>query len=161
RVLGQRSETRAFTGGIRDDLVLLQHEREVDDAHGDEHQERKRQRQLDNRVSSVRSAPNFHAWSHIVTISPTNIGTAYASRGPVRSASVIPGTGFRPITDKWVTINQRLMRAVFRYPRASATASARIPPAIVVNMATYATSVGPSHAPSAARSLTSPAPMPR
>ena len=57
RVAGEDRHARAFTRRVGHDLEPLEHEPEVDEAHDDEQQQRKDQRELDELGAPLRPEP--------------------------------------------------------------------------------------------------------
>src|SRR6185436_6871265 len=71
------------------------------------------------------------------------------------------GCGRSPATRQNIKRPHTLVKACFTYPLPNATINASGPPATIAYKATQTVAAGPSQAPRAAISLTSPPPIPR
>lgn len=116
RVAWQGSYTCAFSRGVRHDLPCPEHHPEVENPCDDHQQNRGDNRHLDELGPALGtgSPDESHYRSHNVTIVPTSIGIANASRGALPCSSVSDAIGRGPTTDQYAMRPRKLRSAVVR-----------------------------------------------
>ena len=116
RIARQGSYTCAFARGVRHHLPSPEHHPEVEDPRYDHQQDRRHNRHLDELSPALATGPSSksHYRSHNVTIVPTSIGIANASRGALPCSSVSDAIGRGPTTDQYASSPRKLRSAVVR-----------------------------------------------
>src|SRR5688572_5788457 len=162
----EHRDPRAFARRVRQYLPVLVGAAEFHRRHGDEQQQRQRDRHFNQRLAALAADPDDARDVRIriqichthhreaVSIAPTAIAGAYAKR--FRTAGSSSAVAYFPPVR---TSSEAPLTVSATRPRMAATLSARTAPAIAVCTSAGTIKDGPRNAPTAANNLTSPPPV--